>query len=120
MNDLSVVEMQEEMKQLPQVSLTTNHYFSDGCYARELHIPAGVMLAGALHKTNHHWVLSKGKIFVKNGNEKIVYEAPHHGQTYCGDKRIIYAFEDSVFTTFHVTDSTDIDEIGRTILGEEL
>ncbi len=120
MNDLSVVEMEEEMRHLPQIKLETIHRFSDGCYAKELRIPTGVMLSGALHKTNHHWVLSKGKIFVKNGNEKIIYEAPYHGQTYSGDKRIIFAFEDSVFTTFHVTDSTDIEEIGREILGEEL
>ena len=120
MNDLSVVQMEEEMRHLPQVKLETIHHFSDGCYARELRIPAGVMLSGALHKTNHHWILSKGKIFVKNKQDKVVYQAPHHGQTYAGDKRIIFAFEDAVFTTFHVTELKDIDEIGRKILGEEL
>lgn len=120
MNDMSVVEMEEEMKHLPQVALEVKHHFADGCYARELHIPKGVMLSGALHKTNHHWVLSKGKVLVKNKGEKTIYEAPYHGQTYSGDKRIIFAFEDSVFTTFHPTELTDVAEIESKILGEEL
>ena len=35
------------------VELETKHHFSDGLYARELFIPAGVCLVGALHKTTH-------------------------------------------------------------------
>jgi hypothetical protein len=117
---VNVVQIQEEMKQLPQVELKVVHHFSDGCYARELHIPKGVALAGALHKTNHHWVLSKGKVMAKTGNVSAIYEAPYHGHTRVGDKRIILGMENSVFTTFHVTDLTDVEEIGRKILGEEL
>ena len=117
---MNVVQIQDEMKQLPQVQMTVGHYFSDGCYARELHIPKGVALAGALHKTNHHYILSKGKIMVHNGNNRSILEAPYHGETKVGDKRIILGLEDAIFTTFHVTDLTDVDEIGRQILGEEL
>ena len=54
MNDLSVVEMEEEMRHLPQIKLETIHRFSAGCYAKELRIPTGVMLSGALPQTNHH------------------------------------------------------------------
>ena len=117
---MNVIQMQEEMRQLPQVELRVGHYFSDGCYARELHIPKGIALAGALHKTNHHYILSKGKIMVRNGNDRRILEAPYQGETKIGDKRIILGLEDAIFTTFHVTDLTDVDEIGKLILGEEL
>ena len=117
---MNVVEIQEEMKQLPQVSLEVKHHFADGCYARELHIPKGAALVGALHKTNHHFILSKGKIMVKNKNYSQILTAPYHGYTLPGDKRLILGLEDSVFTTFHVTELTNVDEIGKKILGEEL
>lgn len=117
---MNVVQMQNEIKQLPQVQLRTEHYFSDGCYARELHMPAGVFLVGALHKTNHHFIVSKGKILVKNGNIDSILKAPYHGLTKSGDKRSIFAMEDSIMTTFHVTELTDVDAIGDLILGEEL
>jgi hypothetical protein len=117
---VNVVEIQEEIKRLPQVDCEVEHHFCDGCYAREMRIPKDVVLAGALHKTNHHFVLSKGSVMIKNGNKSEILNAPHHGYTLPGDKRIILALEDSVMTTFHVTNLTDIDEIGRKILGEEL
>lgn len=117
---MNAVQIQQEMKHLPQIDLRVNHHFSDGCYARELHIPKGVALAGALHKTNHHFILSKGAVMIMNGNDSQLLNAPYHGQTKIGDKRVILGLENSVLTTFHVTDLTDIDEIGKKILGEEL
>lgn len=119
-DDLSIVEIQEEMKQLPQTRLKLVHHFADGCYARELHMSRGNALVGALHKTNHHWILSKGKILLRNGNESEILTAPYHGITKSGDKRLMVCIEDCVMTSFHVTELKDIDEIGRAILGEEL
>lgn len=119
-NSMSVAEIQDEMKKLPQAECPVFHHFADGCYARELHIAKGVALVGALHKTCHHFVVSKGKIVVKNGNHNQVLKAGYHGITKSGDKRMIIGLEDSIMTTFHVTELTDPDEIGKVILGEEL
>ena len=116
----SVPEIQDVLKGLPQVSCPVFHHFSDGCYAREIHIPKGAAVTGALHKTNHLFVISKGKMLLRTGDDSRIVSAPYHGYTYPGDKRFVYAFEDSVFTTFHVTELTDPDEIAKSILGEEL
>lgn len=107
------------MLDLPQVDLHVEHHFADGCYARELHIPAGVALVGAIHKTNHHWVLSKGHVIVSGGEGDQEYIAPYHGITQPGEKRAFYAVEDSVWTTFHPTTLTDINEIEKEILQYE-
>jgi len=117
---MSVLDIQEDIKKLPQIVPDIEHHFADGCYAREMRVKKGTALVGALHKTNHHFVVSKGKIMVQNGNKSEILTAGYHGRTYPGDKRMIFALEDSVMTTFHVTDLTDINEIGRSILGEEL
>ena len=117
---MNVMQFQDDIKHLPQQLPEVRHYFADGCYSREVIMPQGFCGVGALHKTNHHFVLSKGKIYVKNGNLDHILTAPYHGVTQPGDKRLIYALEDSIMTTFHVTNLTDIDEIGKHILGEEL
>ena len=39
------------------------------------------------------------------------------GQTHPGMKRVIYAITDTVWTTFHVTEETDVDKIAEQILG---
>ena len=117
---MNVVEIQDEVGQLPQVMPEVVHHFADGCYAREARMKKGTLGVGALHKTKHHFVLSKGMVLVKNGNTDEIFQAPYHGITKAGDKRSIYAMEDSVWTTFHVTDLTNIDAIADLILGEEL
>lgn len=114
-----ILKLQDLMLDQEQVELHVEHHFADGCYARELHIPAGVVLVGAIHKTNHHWILSKGRVVVSGGEGEQEYAAPYHGQTYPGEKRAIYAIEDTVWTTFHVTDKTDINDIEKDILQYE-
>jgi hypothetical protein len=79
------------MLAMPQAETEVKHHFSDGVYARELRIPAGVCLVGALHKTNHFFTVS----------------------------RVIYAITDTVWTTFHVTEETDVDKIAEQILVPE-
>ena len=117
---MNVVEMQQEISLLPQSMPKVVHRFADGCYAREITMLKGDLGVGALHKTEHHFLLSKGMILVKNGNKDEILMAPYHEITKPGDKRSIYAMEDSIITTFHVTDLTDVDAIGDLILGEEL
>lgn len=117
---MNVVEMQHEVAQLPQSMPEVVHRFADGCYSRQVTMLKGTLGVGALHKTEHHFLLSKGTILVKNGNRDEILMAPHHEITQPGDKRSIYAIEDSVVTTFHVTDLTDVDAIGDLILGDEL
>lgn len=113
-----IYRLQAEMMKAPQEEIEVKHHFADGCYAREMHVKAGVALVGAEHKTNHHWVLSKGSCRVVSNGVKITIKAPHHGITNPGDKRAIYAISDIVWTTFHVTNKTDVDEISKDILME--
>ena len=49
---------------MPQVELKVTHYFADGLYAREMFIPKGTMLTGALHLFEHINVCSQGDISV--------------------------------------------------------
>ena len=95
------------------------HSFADGCYIREIFNPAGLLLVTKIHKKKHPFFLMKGEmsILTENGIEHI--EAPHHGITIPGTKRIIYTHTDCVFITVHATDSTDIKKIEEEVIAKD-
>ena len=114
-----IFKAQDLMLQMPQADTVVTHHFADGLYARELLIPAGVCLVGALHKTNHIFTVSQGECYAvtHEGKEHIV--APHTGQTRPGMKRVIYAVTDTVWTTYHPTDEINPEKIAEQILETE-
>jgi len=95
------------------------HSFADGCYIREIFNPAGELIVTKIHKQKHPFFLIKGKmsILTENGVEHI--EAPYHGITVPGTKRVIFTHTDCVFITVHATNHTDIDIIEKEIIAED-
>tara|TARA_R110002020_G_scaffold36419_7_gene109521 strand:+ start:5146 stop:5607 length:462 start_codon:yes stop_codon:yes gene_type:complete len=94
-----------------KAGIEPKHYFCNGLYAREIFIPAGVALVGAIHKHSHINVVSQGKIIVATDEGVRTITAPETFVSPAGVKRAGYVFEDTVWTTFHVTDSTEPDDI---------
>lgn len=95
------------MENMPQADCPITHHFAPGVYMREMAVPAGVLLTGAVHKTEHLSVLSKGHIYVINGGDRLELRAPATVLSPKGVKRAIYAVEDSVWMTIHATNETD-------------
>jgi len=97
------------LSELPQVDLKVHHYFTPGMYAREMTIPAGTLLTGKVHKTIHLNIVSAGDITVwtEDGMKRIT--APHTFISYPGTKRVGMTHAETVWTTLHVTDETDLD-----------
>ena len=114
-----VYRMQALLLKEKQVELEAKHHFSDGLYARELFIPAGVCLVGALHKTRHLYTVVKGKCKVASQFGTLEIEAPFMGETIPQTKRVIYAETDCVWVTFHPTELTSVEEIEKAILEPE-
>lgn len=106
-----VLHLESIIEKIPQINIPINHYFADGVYAREMTIPANVVLTGAVHKTCHLSILSKGKIQVVSNEEVIELSAPATILAKAGSKRAIHAIEESVWTNIHATNETDIDKI---------
>ena len=115
----NIFKLQDFMLQHEQAETETIHHFSDGIYARELRIPAGVCIVGALHKTRHFMMVSKGRCSIATHEGSTVVEAPYMVETQPGIKRVVYAETDTVMTTFHVTNETDIEKIAEQILVQE-
>ena len=106
------------LKEQPQVDLKVFHHFSKGVYARELHIPAGVILTGEIHKFTNLNILSKGKIQVLIGDVVQEIEAPFTVVSPAGTKRIARTLTDCVWITIHGTDEVDLDVIEHTFIAK--
>ena len=115
----SIYKLQDIIKDMPQVTGETRHHFSDGMYARELFIPAGTVVVGALHKSQHLYMVVKGECKVSSQYETVKIEAPYMGETIPGTKRVIYAETDCVWIGFFPTQLTDIDEIEAALIKPE-
>lgn len=95
------------------IDLPIEHTFTPGLYVRTLRAPAGVLATTYIHKQEHPFVLVSGviSIFSDTDETKVVtLEAPYHGITKAGTRRVVYVHEDCVFMTFHPTELTDVDE----------
>jgi quercetin dioxygenase-like cupin family protein len=106
-----VEELEAILQNLPPVELPLKHHFADGIYAREMFMPAGTVLTGAVHKTTHMCILSKGHVRVATDDGPVELVAPATLIAYPGAKRAIYALEDSVWTNIHATTETNLDKL---------
>jgi len=91
------------------------HHFSPGVYAREVRIPKGAVLTGKIHKTEHLCILN-GDIEIASQDGKGRFTGYLTFLSKPGVKRIGYAHEDTVFTTIHAIEGTDISELERALV----
>jgi hypothetical protein len=111
-----IYEWENIVKQHKQIELEVKHIFSHGVYARELHIPAGVILTGHVHKFENLNILSKGRISVLTEQGMIEVEAPFTIVSPPGTKRIAKAITDCIWTTIHGTFETDLNIIENSFI----
>lgn len=78
------------------------HTFAGYIYTREMFIPKGGLLTGRIWFDEFPVILSKGEIIVISESTGVkTMKAPFSFVSMPGDKRVIFAKEDSVFTTIH-------------------
>lgn len=104
--------LQEEVSKLPQADgIITDHFFVDGMYSRRVFRKAGTLIVGKVHKKDHFFICTKGEIiaWTEKGMKKLT--AGDIIECKQGTKRVTLATMDSIGTTVHKTDKTDLDEI---------
>jgi mannose-6-phosphate isomerase-like protein (cupin superfamily) len=108
--------LQAAMAQMPQAEFDTEHYFADGMYARVLPRQAGTLIVGKVHKREHFYIVSKGRVAVYMDNEARIYEAGAVIVSQPGTKRAVLALEDSVCMTVHRTNKRNLEKIERELI----
>jgi hypothetical protein len=85
------------------------HHLAPGIYAREIHLPAGTLVVGKIHRHRHLNIISQGRItcYTEFGLEH--HQAPASFISEAGTKRLVYTHEDAIWTTIHPNPDNETD-----------
>ena len=118
----NITDIEHRISEMPGAKfgdyLPLKHSFGDGVYVREIFIPKGELLVGKIHKHSHPNFLMSGEVSVltEEGAKRI--KGPLSMISPAGTKRVVYAHEDTVWITVHVTNKTDLKEIEDEIIAK--
>ena len=103
--------MLPELRALPQLDCKEKHYFGPGLYVREVTMPAGAVIVGKPHKTEHLCVMLQGHMRVKGEDGEVVeLKAPTTFVAKPG-RKVAYILETVVFQNIFATEETDIEKL---------
>jgi len=103
--------MLPELRALPQLDCKEKHYFGPGLYVREVTMPAGAVIVGKPHKTEHLCVMLQGHMRVKSEDGEVVeLKAPTTFVAKPG-RKVAYILETVVFQNIFATEETDIEKL---------
>jgi quercetin dioxygenase-like cupin family protein len=114
-----VAAVASELAMLPQTDLGIKHHFSDGVYAKQMHLPKGHQAVSHRHAYSHLSVLASGVAIVKTDDTEITYTAPACIEIAAGVKHAITALEDVTWFCIHATNETDIKKIDQVLIKED-
>lgn len=93
------------------------HRFTPGLYTRTITMPAGALITSKIHRTEHPFIIRRGRVRVwdrVHGVQELT--DGHLGITQPGTRRVLFCLEETVWTTFHPTDKTTVDEVELDII----
>lgn len=104
----------------PQVALEPKHHFAKGMYGRELFMKADTLIVGKIHKHEHLAVMVYGDISVytpQDGYKRLkgynMMVSPPE------TKRVVYPHKDTLWITFHASESRDLTELEEQLIVPE-
>jgi mannose-6-phosphate isomerase-like protein (cupin superfamily) len=106
---LPIYRLEAELLKLPQVEMPVDHDFCNGLYARTMHIPAGTVLTGAVHKDESFFVVRSGILVVTTDNGTAEIGPGFMSVTRANTKRAGIAVTDVEVTTFHANPKNETD-----------
>lgn len=103
------------INKLPQHAIDMQHHVNGGMYARTGFIPAGMVITGCTHKTDHISILV-GDATLTLGDSVERLTGYNVLPTKKGMTRALYAHSDCWLTTIVKTDKTDLIEIENDVI----
>lgn len=90
-----------QFSRAPQVDCPVEHRFEDGQYIRDMHIPAGTLFIGRVHRVGHPIELVEGHVLHILEHERVEREAPFAMRTVVGCQMVVYARTPVLGRTWH-------------------
>ena len=106
---LPIYRLEGALLQFPQVDMPVQHEFCAGLYARTMHIPAGTVLTGAVHREESFFLVRKGDLIVSTDTGPKRLGAGDMSISRINTKRAGIALTDVEVTTFHANPSNEQD-----------
>jgi len=106
-----IVKLQDELLQMEQANIITEHTFTPSIYERKIIVPPWCVLTGAAHKTDYKVRLEKGTIAVNIGTEVKILTAPCEFNACAGEQRVGRVFEDEVVWVDIYANSDDCKDV---------
>lgn len=94
------------------------HHFSSGVYAKETHIPAGIVLTQHSHGFDHMAILASGQVAVEVDGLMSIQDGPSVITIKAGKMHKVQAIIDSVWYCIHSVDETNPDHVDQAILSK--
>lgn len=102
-----------------EIDLGTMHHFSDGMYAKQMHLPKGYKALSHKHTYSHLSILAKGKVIVTTDYTQEIYDAPACINIQAGMNHEILALEDVTWFCVHATTETDVSKVDNVLIEKE-
>lgn len=101
------------MLSLPQVECPLAQFFAPNIYIREMFMPAGTMVIGQIHKTEHFNIILEGRVRVIIDGEVHELIAPCTFVSKAGVSKVLNVLEDCRWQTIHANPDniTDIETL---------
>ena len=120
-------QLANAMKDLPPVALPLRHVLTPDLYTRIIFMPAGAVVVGMKHKTNHPYFIMQGRAEVLKARPDGSWEVEgllttgYIGITTKGTQRFLRVLEDMVWAAVVANPDNleDPDEIAATIMIEQ-
>lgn len=102
----------DKMAAIPQQDCPLKHYFAPGVYIREIFMPAGSIVIGKIHKTEHFNIIQKGCVTLhKEDGTREMLTGPLTFISGPGVQKVLYIHEDTIWSTVHVTENRDLESL---------
>ena len=113
---MNLADLHNQLEGQFQCDLGTVHHFSDGLYAKEMHIPQGFIAGTHAHSFSHLSMLAKGRVKVTTDDYNCEYTAPACIEIKAGIHHMIEALEDAVWFCIHATEEKDPEQVDRVLI----
>ena len=115
----AIFALQAALIKEPQYNPEPQHTFAPGSYARTLLLDKDSLVVGKIHKHAHINVISFGHVLVMTEGEGLLeLHGPMVFTSTPGTKRVVLALEDTLWTTVHVTNETELEKVEADVIAK--
>jgi len=107
----------QTLQKMDQVECPVKHHFAPGVYLREIFMPAGTIVIGKIHRTEHFNIVVSGLCSIVHEDGRHEYlRGPMTFVSKAGVQKLLFIHEDTIWKTVHPTNETNLDLLDNLLI----